>query len=135
MYNNSHSPRETEMIAKVQAGEIIKNLRQMNNLTQDEFAEVLGVKKSSIQKYESGAVSNLKMQTIRTICEEFKISPYVLVFPEKMNDMETALRFHIGENDSKHLVNLNGEGIRKVLDYAKDLYDSGNYDRSNISEK
>lgn len=123
------------MIAKVQAGEIIKNLRQMNNLTQENFAKVLGVKKSSIQKYESGVVSNLKMETIRTICEEFEISPYVLVFPEKMDDMETALRFHIGENDSKHLINLNGDGIRKVLDYAKDLHDSGNYRRSNISEK
>lgn len=128
-YNNSRNPRETEIIAKVQAGEIIKNLRKMNNLTQDEFAEVLGVKKSSIQKYESGAVSNLKMQTIRTICEEFEISPYVLVFPEKIDDMETALKFHIGENDSKHLVNLNDEGIKKVLDYAKDLFDSGNYGR------
>lgn len=113
----------------MQTGEIIKNLRQLNSLTQEDFAKVLGVKKSSVQKYESGAVSNLKMETIRTICEEFEISPYVLVFPEKMNDMETALRFHIGENDSRNLVNLNGEGIRKVLDYAKDLNDSGNYRR------
>lgn len=111
------------------AGEIIKNLRQMNNLTQEDFAKILGVKKSSIQKYESGAVSNLKMETIRTICEEFKVSPYVLVFPEKISDMETALRFYMGENDSKNLVSLNGEGIRKVLDYAKDLNDSGNYKR------
>jgi len=111
----------------MQTGEIIKNLRHMNNLTQDDMSKILGVKKSSIQKYESGAVSNLKMQTIRTICEHFEISPYVLVFPEKINDMDTALMFHIGENDSKHLVNLNNEGIKKVLDYAKDLYDSKNY--------
>lgn len=91
------------------------------------MSDILGVKKSSIQKYESGTVSNLKMQTIRKICEEFKISPYVLVFPEKIDNMETALMFHIGENDAKHLVNLNDEGIKKVLDYAKDLYDSKNY--------
>lgn len=111
----------------MQTGEILKILRQENNLTQDGMAEVLGVKKSSIQKYESGAVSNLKMQTIRTICERFELSPYVLVYPEKMDNMETVKRFHLGENDTKNLVNLNEEGIRKVLDYAKDLNDSGNY--------
>lgn len=55
----------------MQAGEIIKKLRQLNSLTQENFAKVLGVKKSSVQKYELGAVSNLKMETIRTICEEF----------------------------------------------------------------
>lgn len=128
-YNNSRNPRETEMIAKVHSGEIIKKLRQMNNLTQEDFAEVLGVKKSSIQKYESGAVSNLKMHTIRTICEEFEISPYVLVFPESITTEEIALRFHIKEEDMKHVFGLNQTGLRKVLDYAKDLYDSGNYGR------
>lgn len=111
----------------MQAGEIIKNLRQMHSLTQEQMSDILGVKKSSIQKYESGAVSNLKMQTIRTICEKFEISPYVLVFPEKIDNMDMALMFHIGENDAKHLVNLNREGIKKVLGYAKDLYDSQNY--------
>lgn len=108
-------------------GEIIKKLRQMYSLTQDEFAKALGVKKSSIQKYESGAVPNLRMQTIRTICEKFEISPYVLVFPEKIDDVETALRYHVAEYDTKHLINLNDEGLKKVLDYVKDLYDSKNY--------
>lgn len=111
------------------AGEIIKNLRKANNLTQGEFARILGLQISSIQKYESGAVSNLKMNTIRTICEQFNISPYVLVFPEEIKDMEIATRLYIGEKHSIELSNLNDKGIRKIYEYAQDLYDSGNYKR------
>lgn len=113
----------------MQAGEIIKNLRRQKCLTQKQFAEVLGVKKSSIQKYESGAVSNLKMQTIRTLCEKFDVSPYVLVFPEKIDDMKIAARFHAGDQSNIRLVDLNDEGMKKIFEYAQDLYDSGKYRR------
>lgn len=49
----------------MQTGEVIKFFRKNLNLTQDELAEKLRVNKSSIQKYESGAVQNLKIETIR----------------------------------------------------------------------
>jgi DNA-binding XRE family transcriptional regulator len=42
-------------------------------MTQDELANKLLVNKSSIQKYESGAVFNLKMETIRDLCQLFSI--------------------------------------------------------------
>ena len=111
----------------MQTGDIIKFLRTQEGLTQDDMAELLGVKKSSIQKYESGAVSNLKMNTLRTICEKFGLSPYVLVFPEKVGSFDVAMRFHFSDEDAQHLLNMNEEGIDKILKYAKDLYDSGNY--------
>ena len=43
---------------------IIKILRNQKGLTQDELGAYLGVKKSAIQKYESGAIVNLKSETI-----------------------------------------------------------------------
>lgn len=109
------------------ASDIIKILRQQHHLTQNDLAKLLGVQKSSIQKYESGAVSNLKMETIRTICKEFAISPYVLVFPEHISSEDIALRMRISEEEMRHVFALNMDGLRKVLDYAKDLDDSGNY--------
>lgn len=35
-------------------GKVIKFLRTYKNMTQDQLSDVLGVNKSSIQKYESG---------------------------------------------------------------------------------
>lgn len=116
------------------AGKVIKKLRLEHNMTQSDFAKVLGVNKSSVQKYESGAVSNLKMSTIRTICEKFNTSPYGLVFPEKVPDFEDQKKIHILECENNFLLKLNTEGFKKVLEYAKDLHDSGNYSISENSK-
>lgn len=51
-------------------------------MSQEELGEILGVKKSAIQKYESGAVSDLKASTIRTLCYTFHTYPSYFVFPE-----------------------------------------------------
>ena len=45
-------------------GEIIKKLRIENNYTQSELAEKLGLKLSTMQKYESGAILNIKLKTM-----------------------------------------------------------------------
>lgn len=98
-------------------GNVIKKLRQDKKLTQDELSRILGVKKSSIQKYESGAVSNLKMETIRTLCDYFNVPPSLIVFPEH-KDTNNVFVF---------MKSLNKEGTIKVIEYARDLVDCGNY--------
>lgn len=111
-------------------GKIIKKLRQDAGLTQDELSAILNVNKSSIQKYESGAVSNLKMETIRTLCETFKVPPWVFVFPEYLTDYDHLPKFKFKNNltDSIHFaLLLNEEGLTKILEYTRDLIDSGNY--------
>lgn len=114
-------------------GKVIKILRKEKELTQDQLSEVLGVKKSSIQKYESGAVSNLKMETIKKLCQYFDVPPWMFVFPELLRNEEDVLNFRQNGNLEENLdfaFSLNSRGVRKVLDYAKDLIDSGNYKSS-----
>lgn len=41
------------------AGDRIKELRILNNLTQEELGEKVGVKKAAVQKWESGITKNL----------------------------------------------------------------------------
>ena len=75
IYNNVYILKET--------GEVIKYL------TQEELATKLWVNISSVQKYESGAVNNLKMETIRDL---FGIPPWILIFSKsysvRTNDFE-----------------------------------------------
>lgn len=111
-------------------GQVIKILRQHKGLTQDELSRILKVNKSSIQKYESGAVHNLKMNTIRELCNFFDIPPWVFIFPEAIQNGEELLKYQmyqIVNGNVNFSLSLNPEGVRKVLDYAKDLIDSGNY--------
>ena len=112
------------------AGDIIKFLRKDRNLTQKELSEILGVNLSSVQKYESGAVSNLKMETIRKLSDYFNLSPIVFIFAEDV-EFESLLtgRFVKGRyfDHTKTVMALNDEGVTKVMIYAEDLLASGNY--------
>lgn len=111
-------------------GNVIKKLRQEEDLTQGELSAILDVNKSSIQKYESNAVPNLKMDTIRKLCELFKVPPWVFIFPEYLANEDHLLRFrHKGDMSANVgvVAVLNEEGLTKLVEYARDLVDSGNY--------
>lgn len=52
--------------------ERIKKVRQDNHLTQDRFASIIGITKSSVSLLESGK-NNPSDQTIKLICSEFGV--------------------------------------------------------------
>lgn len=114
----------------METGEVIKFLRNKYNLTQDELAIKLRLNKSSIQKYESGAVNNLKMETLRDLCDLFKVPAGAFVFADKMNenDIDLLLKFSIsGMTPMYEVVHLNDYAIKKINEFVRDLIDSGNY--------
>lgn len=110
-------------------GEIIKILRQQKGITQSEFSEILGVKKSSVQKYESGAVNNLKMEVLRKMLEFFKVPAWVFIFPERVEDLNSVYIDDAYISMPHKYRSLNDRGREKLAEYAKDLIDSGNYER------
>lgn len=113
------------------AGKIIKFLRIKHGLTQDEMANILSVKKSSIQKYEADNVPNLKIDTIRILSNYFGITPTAFIFPENYRNIDLKLLINnknqIDELNKLLLLNLNESGRKKVFEYARDLNDSKNY--------
>lgn len=68
-------------------GEIIKFLREKNNLTQEELAQKLGLKKAAINKYETGRVQNIKKETIQKMSEVFNVSPSYIMFGSCINEL------------------------------------------------
>lgn len=60
-------------------GSRIKTLRLENNLTQDELAQKLGLKKAAIHKYENGLVENIKRSVIKKMADIFQVSPCYLL--------------------------------------------------------
>lgn len=59
----------------MKTNEIIKYLREKNNLTQEELATKLGLKKAAINKYENGTVENIKKSTIEDMAKIFDVNP------------------------------------------------------------
>lgn len=118
----------------MQTGEVIKIFRKNFNMTQEELATKLQVNVSSVQKYESGAVQNLKIETIRLLCETFKIAPWVFIFPEQVTDEETIFRTQQISSEYKLIRELNEDGMKKIIEYFRDIHSIEKY-RVNIKSR
>lgn len=76
--------------------ERIKNKRIDMGLTQEELAEMLGLQKSAVAKYENGRVENIKRSIIFKMSEVLNCSPAYLMGweeekPEKVLNVDHAL--------------------------------------------
>ena len=103
-------------------GEAIKSLRKREGMTQQQLAELLGVKKSSVQKYECGRVQNLKMETLQKLCKIFQVAPFAFVFPDAWRG--SRLEYGGSPDFYKYTAKyslLTDEGKQKVLDYVEDI--------------
>lgn len=116
------------------AGEIIKKLRIENGYTQTELAGRLGLKLSTMQKYESGAILNLKVDTIRKICTIFEIPTSILIFPESaVIPLKPGLKikniYNVNQmiDSSRAFLSLNDIGRKKAVDYMNDLLEIEKY--------
>lgn len=104
------------------AGDRIKELRILNNLTLEELGEKVGVKKAAVQKWESGMTKNLKRSTIQKLSEIFDVSPtYVMGMSNVKNPFpyKGLFHFHILDiEDNLYPVNL------QILFYSSSILSS-----------
>lgn len=101
----------------IRTHEVIRKLRIENKLTQNEMAEQLDIKLSTLQKYESGAIQNIKLCTLRRMCKIFKTTPCVILFPEvDQKEKQELIRRNI-----KHYIQLDEEAANKIIVYLNDM--------------
>ena len=93
-------------------GFIIKNLRETVNMSQEELAERIGVKKQTIYKYENGIVTNIPSDKIEQISEVFGVTPDYIMGWKTAPRTSTATYLAPLEQE---LIN----DFRKLTDYGK----------------
>ncbi|MDD7794834.1 helix-turn-helix domain-containing protein [Clostridium sp. 'White wine YQ'] len=84
--------------------EKIKLRREELGLTLQEVGEYLGVSKATVQRYESGEIKNLKLDSIEKLAEILKVSPtYLMGWEEqrKPNKLETLAAHFDGDDFTK----------------------------------
>ena len=106
---------------ELSVGNIIKCARKNKGLTQDELGALLGVGKSSIQKYENGYVKNLKLETLRKLSDHLDILPAMLVYPGEVDRDAPDLNLHRHKRIIKAIIALNYSGQEKAYEYISDL--------------
>ena len=110
-------------------GDIIKALREQANMTQAELGKQLGVNKSTVQKYENGMVQNLKIKTLRKLCEIFVVPPWQFIYPEFSSIREKQIVMKIRQTLllAKIYQQLTKEGQTRVYHYLRDLSEIQHY--------
>ena len=59
----------------ISIGKRIEHARELRSLTMDELASRIGVAKSTIQRYEKGKITTIKLPVIDSIARELKVNP------------------------------------------------------------
>lgn len=89
--------------------ENIKSKRLENNLTLEDVAKFIGVSKQTVQKYESGVISNIPSDKVEAMAECFSTTPSYLMGWDEAEDknaiMDTILKY-AKEIDEKSMLEL-----------------------------
>ncbi|QNL41486.1 helix-turn-helix transcriptional regulator [Streptococcus sp. NSJ-72] len=64
-------------------GDNIKSLRRTHDLTQPEFAKIIGISRNSLSRYENGT-SSVSTELIDRICQKFNVSYVDIVGEDKL---------------------------------------------------
>lgn len=76
-------------------GTIIKEARLERKYTQEHLADIIGVRKSSIAKWESGNVSEIKRSNLKKLSDALQIEPYTLLGINYMDNEQIVLNSKI----------------------------------------
>lgn len=63
------------MCDRMKIGERIKNARKNLGFTQEQLGLLIGVNKSTIQRYETGKIDKLKLPVIQSIAKALAVNP------------------------------------------------------------
>ncbi len=97
----------------------IKRLRLENNMTLEQVAHIVGVGKSTVRKWETGAIANMGRDKIALLAKALNTSPSYLMGWKEENDL-SFLNSHEQAILSVFRA-LNKEDRQKLIAYAYDL--------------
>ena len=105
--------------------EKIKARRLELGLTLEDVGNIVGVGKSTVRKWETGNIADMKRDKIALLSKALKVSPLFIMGIDDEKPQPT-----ISENESKLLINynkLNDIGKKKLLEYSEDLAGNTKY--------
>lgn len=103
-------------------GDRIRNLRNDLEITLSELGKEIGVSKQTIQRYETGEITNIPSDKIELIAKALKTSPAYLMGWEEKNEGEDL--YYVSEdkqNIIKALDKLSADDLKFVVSMIEKL--------------
>lgn len=118
--------------------DLIREKRQELDLTYEQLGELVGVGKSTVRKWETGMIENMRRDNIIALSKALNISPAILMGWDFDEVKKIDATFNYSEEEQQHIEDLrklNVEGKNKVITYTKDLIEMPKYQKeSNITQ-
>ena len=94
----------------------IKLQREKLGLTYEEIGNIVGVSKSTVRKWETGMIENMRQDKIILLAKALKVTPgYLMGWEDDENDKEPEIM-----TIAAHAISdLSEDQIKKVIEYAK----------------
>lgn len=108
-------------------GELIYNRRKELGLTLEDVGKFVGVGKSTVKKWESGFISNMRRDKIALLAKILEIEPTKLIDSDEPNKSENLELSAREETLVANYRQLNTEGKDKTDEYVEDLIKTGKY--------
>jgi len=87
-------------------GKNIKSLRKTHDLTQPEFARIVGISRNSLSRYENGT-SSVSTELIDIICQKFNVSYVDIVGEDKISIDDESNPWILMSDDLSDLIHTN----------------------------
>lgn len=95
--------------------DIIRKRRKELDLTYEEIGKIVGVSKSTVRKWETGAIENMRQDKIELLAQALKVTPGFLMGWENNDSNENDINVIAAHA----LEDLSEDQIKKVIEYAK----------------
>ncbi len=112
-------------------GKRVRSVRMMNNLTQENLGDLLGITAQAVQKIEAGE-NMLTVSSLIILCEKLNVTPDYILFDRANTERDMELSFETMEGNQKlHLLlrllmymsKVDNEKYRGPLEAIIDLLD------------
>lgn len=97
----------------------IKKRRLELKLGQKELAEMIGVKKAAIGKWENNIVKNMRSDKIIKLAKALRVDPYELLVESNEDEIETELN-RLFQSFREMFETFNEEQKKKIINNLKD---------------
>jgi transcriptional regulator with XRE-family HTH domain len=112
--------------------DIIRKKREELNLTYEQLGNMIGVGKSTVRKWETGMIENMRRDNIVSLAKALNISPSILMGWEDTTLEEKSV--NLSKEETTLLDNFNRldvEDKSKIIDYTKLLSSQDKYKEEN----
>lgn len=115
--------------------DLIREKRQELGLTYEKLGELVGVGKSTVRKWETGMIENMRRDNIIALSKALNISPALLMgWDFSKTEINTSNNYSKEEEQHiEDLRKLNNIGKNKVINYTKDLIEMPKYQKDNVT--